>query len=101
MLPLLNQVCKIENLIEFPVVQTIRSDDLSSKLDFNNMPTNGMIAVLEEMEVRDEFNAATLIFHSFGFMDQNFRDGVLPDFQEGTHNVYGANANLEKNLRLF
>lgn len=92
----LNQICKIGNLVEFPVVQTIRSDDLRSKLDFNNMPTNDIIAVLEEMKARDGFNAATLMFHSFSFMDQNFRDGVLPDFQEGTHNAYGANANLEE-----
>ena len=27
-------------------------------------------------------------------MDQNFRDGVLPDFQEGTHNAYGVNQAL-------
>lgn len=90
----LNQVCRIGNIIEFPVIQTIRSDGIFSKLDFNNMSYEDIIAVLEQMKEREGFSAAQMMFHSFSFMDQSVKDGVMPFFQEGTHPAYGPSESL-------
>lgn len=94
----LNAICKandeVDELVEFPVIRTIRSDGLLSKLDVNNMPLADMIDVIEQMKEREDFTAAQLMFHSFSFMDQKERAFETPYFHEGTHMGYGVHEGL-------
>lgn len=92
----LNQACKIGDLTEFPIIQAIRSNDKLSKLDFNSMSAEDIIAVLEQMKEREGFNTATIMFHSFSFIDQIPQDSVMPEFQDGKHIAYGPRADLQQ-----
>lgn len=92
----LNQTCKIGDLTEFPIIQAVRSKDQLTKLDFNTMSAKDIIAVLEEMKEREGFNAATIMFHSFSFIDRTPQDGVMPEFQDGKHIAYGSRADLQQ-----
>lgn len=92
----LNTVCKIGNLIEFPMVRVFRSNGDFTKLDLNTLSYDEMVNVLEEMKAREGFGAAQIMFHSFSFIDQNEDASDKLYFAEGTHNAYGVDEELQK-----
>lgn len=87
---------QVENLVEFPVIRTIKRNGTLSKLDLNSMTFDEIVDVLEEMKARDDFPAAQIMFHSFSFMDQKEQPFVTPYFHEGTHMAYGVSSTLEE-----
>lgn len=90
----LNQIHKIHNLIEFPIVNAINSKGVMCKLDPNSMTEKEIISVLKQMKNRDDYVYAEIIFHSFSFMDQKGDGTRKPYWVSGKHEAYGINKGL-------
>lgn len=92
----LNQPIKIKGLIEFPVVSVYNQSGMPRKLDPNHLDDTAIIAAIEQMKQRPNFNAAQLMFHSFSFVDQKGTPECEPKFCSGPKKVYGINTALTK-----
>lgn len=97
----LNQVTKIEDLLEFPIISTINNNGLIRKFDINTLNENELINIVNDMKKRNNFNVAQLMFHSFSFLDQIGGEGKELKYQAGTHEVYGVSKSLMKRYEKF
>lgn len=90
----LNKVCTINNLIEFPVITTIKSNGSYSKLDINWMSDEEIIQILEQMKLHN-LEYAQIMFHSFSFLrtKPDF-EGEDPICYDGEQGIYGPNEDL-------
>ncbi len=97
----LNQVCMINNLIEFPVISVFNRAGNKTKFDINALNERDLISVVEQMKNREDFEMAQLMFHSFSFIDQKGYDGLEPYFEYGSHRCYGVSEILTKRFENF
>jgi len=96
-----NQVTKIENLLEFPIINCFNDKGQLKKFDINWLDYKELVDITEQMKKRDGFNAASLIFHSFSFIDQKGSDNQEPVFVCGNHKAYGISKPLMKRFEDF
>lgn len=97
----LNQVCKIDNLIEFPVITLFEKENKFRKFDINHLNTNYLIKLVEDMKKRKYFNAAQLMFHSFSFINQKGNKNSIAKFKASNTSAYGIDLNLTKRFEDF
>ncbi len=97
----LNQVCIINNVLEFPVICVFDNQGREKKFDINQLNIEEMKNIVEAMKQRKDFSAAQFMFHSFSFLDQKGREGDIPAFTCGTHNGYGIHPGLMKRFEQF
>lgn len=90
----LNQVCKIDKLIEFPLIYAINHHGKETVLDLNNMSYEEIIEILEQMKQRKDFSQAQIILHSFSFIRQSGKHNEIPVFVEPNHSAYGPDKTM-------
>lgn len=101
----LNQPVSIEGLIEFPVVAVFDQKGALKKFDINQLNEKALIAAVEQMKERRDFNAVQFMFHSFSFLDQKGKEGLEPKFYvesaSSSHAGYGVHPGLMKRFETF
>ncbi len=97
----LNQICMIDNLIEFPVISVFDGRGTKRKFDIICLNEQELISIVEQMKSREDFEIAQFMFHSFSFIDQKGDIGAKPYFTFGTNICYGINKPLMKQFENF
>ncbi len=90
----LNQICTIDDILEFPVIAILDRQGRTKKFDVNQLSLKELINSVEEMKRRPDFTAVQFMFHSFSFLDQRGSDELEPSFVAGRHAGYGVSRGL-------
>ena len=98
--PSINQVSRIKDVTEFPVVLVVSAKGRITKLDLDLFTSKQIINVFEQARKREDFPYIQLMFHSFTLLSQKptgeYQTALL---NCGNKLIYGPNEEKLKRLR--
>jgi len=85
-----NQSYDVNGVMEFPVVSIYDCSGKENKMDIDRLSWEQLIAVIRQMQLKEDFPVLQIMFHSFTFLEQNPYGQQVSIIDEGDKQVYGV-----------
>ncbi|NFE74258.1 hypothetical protein FDC27_05705 [Clostridium botulinum] len=92
----INQLVKYGDVTEFPIIVGYNTGGRIYPLDLNHMTYEEIISIIKQMQARDDFPVAQIMFHSFSFVDQKGKEGQKPVYELPNHPMYGVDKEMKE-----
>lgn len=83
-----NQSYDVGGIIEFPVISIYDCSGKENKMDIDRLSWEQLLAVIRQMQLKEDFPVVQIMFHSFTFLEQNPFGQKVSIIDEGNKQVY-------------